>query len=116
LLHTRVLVAGLKRLVAASVRGSGPVLLSNPCIHTNEDINEALRACARMRGFLRAPVPLRVAARVAKAWPGFPAREPPGPLAALAALAVDLELDWREAFAGLGLSETDLQVSEITID
>jgi nucleoside-diphosphate-sugar epimerase len=124
LLHTRVLVAGLRRLVASSPKGDGPILLANPCVHTNEDINAFVRSARGQgaprdgfgRGLLRAPVPLGLAARIASRWPGFPAREAPGAVAAFAALAVDLELDWRGAFARLGLAEDDPQVAEITLE
>jgi UDP-glucose 4-epimerase len=106
LVHTTTLASGMRALVHTAgegpLPGDGPVLLADPVVHTSATLNALFRRHAR--GPVRAPVPLAAAARLAARWPGFPAREPPGPLAAFAALAVDLELDWREAFERLGLA------------
>jgi UDP-glucose 4-epimerase len=102
LLHERVLVAGLQKLAAKGKGSAAPVLLADPFVLTNEDVNAVIRSAARAP--VAIPVPLRAASRAATAWPGFPAQEAPGALAAFAALAVDIELDWREAYAHVGLS------------
>lgn len=98
--HVALLVDAVRVLVASGPRGPAPLVVCDPFVTTNADLNAAVRA--RARG-VRVSVSLPALAALLRRWPGYPTRPGPSALEAFAVLGYDLEYDWADAFARLGL-------------
>jgi hypothetical protein len=76
-------------------------VLADPFVLTNAELVAAVRT--RFAAGVRVAVPLRLANRALRSWPGFPERDAPMKLAAFGVLGLDTAFDWQPAFRELGL-------------
>jgi nucleoside-diphosphate-sugar epimerase len=109
MLHSGLLVHAFKRIIEDGVVLPRPLVLADPFVLTNADLNEAIAG----RGWRAARVPIRLdrAAMLVRRWPGFPQLDAPVKLASLGVFGVDTAFDHRPAFEALGLD-----VEEFTRD
>jgi nucleoside-diphosphate-sugar epimerase len=105
LVHVRLLVAAVARLVAPGARGRGILVVADPFTLSNAALNEAVRA--RGPRAVRFPVPLGVTNAAIARWPGFPERDVPLKLAALGIFGLGTTFDVGPTFEALGLDARD---------
>jgi nucleoside-diphosphate-sugar epimerase len=105
MLHVTLLVRAMERLVAIGPVRGRPLIVADPFVLTNAEINAAIRRRSPRGASI--PVPLDRAEALLRRWPGFPERDAPPQLAALAVLGQDNAFDWRDAFSALGMDAAE---------
>jgi nucleoside-diphosphate-sugar epimerase len=101
LVHIRLLLAAVARLIEKGAPARGVLVVADPFTLTNEALNEAVRA--RRPRALPVPVPLSLANAAIEKWPGFPDRDVPLKLAALGIFGLGTTFDVRPTFAALDI-------------
>jgi nucleoside-diphosphate-sugar epimerase len=105
MLHVALLGRAIERLILRGPVAGRPLLLADPFVLTNHDVNEALRVHRPRHASVR--LPLHQASALLSKWPRFPGRDAPGTLSTLAALGQDNVFEWRDAFTTLDMDPAD---------
>lgn len=107
MLHVDLLVRALERLVERGPVEGHPLIVADPFVLTYGEINAAVRARAARARSVTVPVRLDRAVTLLRRWPGFPAKDAPMRLVALAVLGQDNVFDADQGFDVLGLDRRD---------